>query len=196
MTDVQESSNERIRETPQTATEKVEIVSGLLLVLDQFMIGNPDFLRALPKDFQPDSEDFISDLYDQAEQFGGLAVKVSPGVYTVYRNTYDKTIALFPEFDAEKVDDKKIDDIAEEGEDVGSVLVDTRCLVFFDAALCYRDRLIEQFRKLRREEDDKGARDMIRENGASVRYGFSRRSEEIDAYFDAQSDILVLKGGD
>ncbi|HMO17668.1 MAG TPA: hypothetical protein PKA63_05830 [Oligoflexia bacterium] len=194
MTDLQEHSQEKEKETPQSSTERVEVVSGLLLVMDQFMLSNPDFLQAIPKTFEPDEEEFFTTLADQAEEFGGFILEISPGSYTVFRNTYTRTMAVFPEFDGATLDESRFDEIAENGESVGSVLIDTRCVVIFDAALCYRERLISEYRKLRRENDDKAARDMIRENGASVRYGFSRRSEELEAFFDEGSEILVLRG--
>lgn len=193
MSEAREVSEEQGQETPESSTERVEIVSGVMLVIDQFMVGNPDFLRALPDDFNPESDEFFDALCEEAENFGGFALQVSPGSYTVYRNTFEKTLVVFPEFDAEKVTEDKIEDIAEQGEVLGSVILDTRCLAILDAALCFRENVIEAYRKLRLENDDKGARDMIRENGASVRYGFSRRSEEIEGYFDEASDIVVLR---
>jgi hypothetical protein len=193
MNENKEVLEEQSQETPHSSTERVEIVSGVMLVIDQFMVGNPDFLRALPEEFKPESDDFFDALCDEAETYGGFALKLSPGSYTVYRNTYEKTIVVFPEFDADKVTEDKIEDTAENGEVLGSVILDTRCLAILDAAICFRENIIEAYRKLRIEDDDKAARDMIRENGASVRYGFSRRSEEIEGYFDDKNDIVVLR---
>jgi hypothetical protein len=193
MTESKESPEERQQETPETSTERVEIVSGILLVIDQFMVGNPDLLRALPKDFEPESDDFFNALCEQVENYGGFAVQVSPGSYTVYRNTFEKTIVIFPEFDTAEITTDRIEDIAEAGEVLGSAIIDTRCIAILDAALCFRQNLIEEYRKLRLEDDDKGARDMMRENGASVRYGFSRRGEEIEGYCEENGDIVVLR---
>jgi hypothetical protein len=193
MNEIKEISEEQTQETPESSTERVEIVSGIMLVIDQFMVGNPDFLRSLPEDFKPDSNEFFDLLSEEAEQYGGFALQVSPGSYTVYRNTFDKTIVVFPEFDAGKISEERIEDVAENGEVLGSVILDTRCIAILDAALCFRENIIEAYRKLRLENDDKGARDMIRENGASVRYGFSRRSEEIEGYYDENGDVVVLR---
>jgi hypothetical protein len=193
MDEVTEVSEEQAQETPSSSTERVEIVSGLMLVIDQYMIGNPDFLRALPEEFKPDSDEFYDALCEEAEVYGGFALQVSPGSYSVYRNTYEKTLVVFPEFDAGKITSDRISEIAEKGEVLGSVILDTRCIAILDAALCFRENIIEAYRKLRTENDDKAARDMIRENGASVRYGFSRRSEEIEGYFEENGDIVVLR---
>ncbi len=193
MNDLKEVSEEQTQETPASSTERVEIVSGIMLVVDQFMVGNPDFLRALPEEFKPDSDEFFDALCEEAEVYGGFALQVSPGSYTVYRNTFEKTIVIFPEFDADKISESRIEDVAENGEVLGSVILDTRCLAILDAGLCFRENIIEAYRKLRLEDDDKGARDMIRENGASVRYGFSRRSEEIEGYYDENGDVVVLR---
>ena len=193
MIEQNETSNVKTAETPENCVERVEVVSGLLLVIDQFMIGNPDFLRALPTDFEPDSDDFFESLCEEVENYGGIVFQLSPGTYSVYRNTYKKTIVVFPEFDADKVTEERVDEIIEGGEVLGAMTLDTRCIAIIDPALCYREHLIEQYRNLRKEEDDKGARDMIRENGASVRYGFSRKGEEIEGFYDENEDILVLQ---
>jgi hypothetical protein len=52
------------------------------------MVGNPDLLRALPKEFEPESDDFFNALCEQVENYGGFAVQVSPGSYTVYRKYF------------------------------------------------------------------------------------------------------------
>jgi hypothetical protein len=55
-------------------------------------------------------------------------------------------------------------------------------LVAFDLDLLRANKTIESYIVLKREAKDKEARDLLRESGAAVRYGFAGGSDELGVF--------------
>ncbi len=184
---------ERQVETPQSSTERVEVTSGIVVCMDQFMLSNPDFVNSLPKDFNPQSPTFVADVNAACEKFGGVAVKMNPGVFTVFREPYEGVLSLFSEYSKDDIDLDVLDDLRDTTEAIGVLVIDTRRIGVCDVSLCYKDRLMEECRKLRRENDSKGSRDLLRESGASIRYSFDKRpGEKLQVFYDTKKEIFLV----
>ena len=180
-------------ETPQTSTERVEVTSGVVVCMDQFMLSNPDFVNALPKDFNPQSSTFVEDVNQACKKFGGVAVKMNPGVFTVFREPYEGVLSLFSEYSKDDITLDVLDDLRDSEDSIGELVIDTRRIGVCDVSLCYKDRLMEECRKLRRENDSKGSRDLLRESGASIRYSFDKRpGEKLLVFFDKKKEIFLV----
>lgn len=180
-------------ETPQSSTERVEVTSGIVVCMDQFMLSNPDFVNALPKDFNPQSPNFVEEVNNACNKFGGVAVKMNPGVFTVFREPYEGLLSLFSEYSKDDINLDVLDELRDNGESIGDLTIDTRRIGVCDVSLCYKDRLMEECRKLRRDKDSKGSRDLLRESGASIRYSFDKRpGERLVVFFDKKKEILLV----
>ncbi len=170
----------------EVAFTQTEIVSPV-------MLSNPDFVNSLPKDFNPQSSAFVEEVNDACAKFGGVAVKMNPGVFTVFREPFEGVLSLFSEYSKDDIDLDVLDAIRDEEEPIGELVIDTRRIGVCDVSLCYKDRLMEECRKLRRENDSKGSRDLLRESGASIRYSFDKRpGERLQVFFDAKKEIFLV----
>ena len=147
------------------------------------------------KEFQPNDRNFLQAVDDATADFGGVFFHLPPGILTVFRDPYQRCLAVFPEFHAKSISSEGIRAEEETYEDVGHVIVDTRRIGIADISLCYKARLIQECREARKLGDSKSSRDLLRNAGASVRYGFDKRpGETLDVRFDKSKDTLVIFG--
>ncbi len=178
--------------------ERLPIESGTLLIIDQFMLGNSQFVEAAkescPDLNKPDAES----LGKATAEFGGFAISLEEGGYSVHRDPKRRIMAVCPEDSAppeapprpprgveveEEEDEQRamfFENIIQQRPESGSgskVSVDTRCLAFVDAGILGKSDVLDQFRSMRLRGKEKDARDFLREHGATVRYGFERDSE-------------------
>jgi len=185
-----ETSDEAVKPSGNIS-ERLEVSSGSILVIDQFMLGNDQFLERLSSD--DNIESTVTD-------FGGCLVSISPGVYRVHRDPEHCFIVLYRIGDegVESADDKDEPDFAEllssreQCSAVGQVFVDTRCFVCVDATFLSKKELLEEYRSLRKRRKEKSARDLLREKGATVRYGFRRYGDELGVFKIPDIDGLAL----
>jgi hypothetical protein len=150
--------------------ERIAVESGSLVLIDQFMLANPEFLSAY-------SEIIDSPLEDKnalIERFGGVVVDIGPGTYRIARDPFKLTIIVHPEGEVCNAED------FQDGELEGHTLfVDTRCIVMVDRELLDDSGLLEKYNQLWFSGQDKACRDLLRDNGGAVRYGFSRNSDDL-----------------
>ena len=169
----------------------IDITSGYVVAIDQFMLANAQFVSSLPSDEQD-----IDRAREAVCNFGGSCFEIDNGKLYVTRDAYQKAIVIsqtidsVPQFeDADNEADPKlilsIDDIALKSEElfsVGKVFIDTRCMVLCDVKILFNSVLLEKYAELRAQDKDKPARDLLRENGCAVRYGFMPYGDEFTAY--------------
>jgi hypothetical protein len=77
-------------------------------------------------------------------------------------------------------------------ESVGYVLVDTRCLAMVDRELLDDSGLLEKYQQLWTTGQDKACRDLLRDNGGAVRYGFGRYGDELGVYLSEEDGVVCL----
>ncbi len=195
------SQDEQVRPAPAIATERLRVSSGAVSVIDQYMLANAQFFVQLQGTANEGS--FSMAERRAVEKYGGCSFELKPGEYTVYRYPQDSIMIITPRVksgneslpqiqEAEELLNSVCTEI-EELAPLGSVYVDTRCVVFIDAALLRDATLMSHFAELRHEGQDKEARDLLRENGAAVRYGFNREGDELEVFVLAGPSIAVLR---
>lgn len=171
----QDSGNQR---------ERIAVESGHLVLIDQFMFANPQFTSRLAEIVDEDPEmknDLIRD-------YGGTVVKIEPGTYRIERDPYALSIVVHP--DGFKPNTKSIADRATRTE--GHVFVDTRCLAMVDRELLDDTVLLDKYQQLWYSGQDKACRDLLRDNGGAVRYGFGRFGDELGVYLVPEEDVICL----
>lgn len=164
--------------------ERIAIESGHLVLIDQFMLANPQFIEKLPQlvDAEPAAKDEL------IEDFGGCVVQLEPGTYRIERDPFAFSIVVHPE-------GKRLtqEELAEQAKDTSKrVYVDTRCLAMIDRELLDDTSLLEKYQQLWFSGQDKACRDLLRDNGGAVRYGFQRNGDELGIYMVSGEDILCL----
>jgi len=164
--------------------ERISVESGFLVLIDQFMLANPQFIERLVAviDSEPQVKDQI------IQDFGGVVVEVEPGTYRIERNPYAPSIVVHPEQD--RPDLETLKDTATAGK--GEVFVDTRCLAMVDRELLDDSSLLEKYQQLWFSGQEKACRDLIRDNGGAVRYGFQRYGDELVVFVDPEMDVVCL----
>lgn len=165
--------------------ERISIESGNLVVIDQFMLANPQFLDQLSNiiDEAPEKKD------DLVRHFGGEVVEVEPGTYRIERDPFGCSIVVHP--DEYQVESDKLESIRENEQ--GVVFIDTRCLAMIDRELLDDNVLLEKYQQLWFAGDEKACRDLLRDNGGAVRYGFNRTGDELSLYYSSSENLLLLK---
>lgn len=168
--------------------ERLEIHSGWVLIIDQFMLGNTQFLvkvreaRAGASDFQG-REDNLATV---VKAYGGVLLPLPYGTYQVQRSPERSFMFIAPRSEASVEDLSSTLEQAwkrrSELQTCGQIFIDTRCVVFVDMELLLDDGTLREYTKLRQRGDDKQARDMLREYGATVRYGFNPRGDELGIF--------------
>lgn len=179
-------------------SERLQVPSGYLLVIDQFMLSNDQFLNRLPSppSGAPSGADTVSwvraqdrELKSAAHAYGGCVVEVGSPAWEVFREPQQQLFVLAPAneesppaegepgYDAELLAECRGNAAA-----VARVFVDTRCVVFVDAALLANRRVLDEYQQLRRSGNDKAARDLLRQQGGAVRYGFNREGDELGVF--------------
>jgi len=167
--------------------EELVINSGSMLVIDQYMLGNPQFVEKL--EF---GEGFSKSVGDAARLFGGAVISVGNGNYQVARDSQESLICLSQ--GGENIKEREHSPALEKAgfESVGRVFVDTRCVVFADTDLLNDQSLLQQYRKSREESGEKSARDLLRSKGASVKYGFNRFGDELGIFHNSSTGSVAL----
>jgi hypothetical protein len=165
-----------------STSEPLDVTSGSLAIIDQFMLSNNQFLSLITDDEAPKIEEVL-------KLYGGCGVELTPGHYRVVRNPYLPAMVIAPADGNsewyELSDSDCLTKIMEQKEQMteqGKVFIDTRCLALFDSSLLEDQSLVAKYRSLRESGKEKPARDLLREYGAAVRYGFQRLGDELGVY--------------
>ncbi len=176
--------NERASAESGNRRERIAIESGHLVFIDQFMLANPQFisrLHELPDD-QPELKDQL------VRDFGGTVVDLEPGTYRIERDPFALSIIVHPEGFNPKDEQLSKDTTTQ----MGQVYVDTRCLAMVDRELLDDSELLDKYQHLWFSGQDKACRDLLRDNGGAVRYGFQRFGDELGIYVLPDSDVVCL----
>ena len=165
--------------------ERIAVESGFLVFIDQFMLANPQFMERIAAvvDQDPDAKDAI------VADFGGTVIDVEPGTYRIERDPFQYIVVVHPE-DATGINPKELRTSATESR--GDVFVDTRCLAMIDRELLDDSELLQKYQQLWFSGQDKACRDLLRDNGGAVRYGFQRYGDELQVYSVPGQDIICL----
>jgi hypothetical protein len=145
------------------------------------MLANQEFTNKLNKLIDDDPEKKNSLI----EEFGGYVVELPPGLYRIDRNPYNMTIVIHPD----GVDTQTLNPGMKSN---GVVYVDTRCLAMIDRELLDDPGLIEKYHFLWHSDQSKACRDLLRDNGGAVRYGFSKEKDELEVMFTDNKSSLVI----
>ncbi len=164
--------------------ERIAVESGFLVLIDQFMLANPQFTQKLVEliDADPTTKDEL------IRDYGGSVVEVEPGTYRIERDPYAYSIIIHRE--GSEVEGETIAERATDSR--GRVFVDTRCLAMIDRELLDDSSLLEKYQQLWFGGQDKACRDLLRDNGGAVRYGFQRYGDELGIYVVPGEDIVCL----
>jgi hypothetical protein len=148
------------------------------------MLANPQLIDRLKEKFDdgPEAKDEI------IKDFGGLVVEVTPGTYRIERDPFAFSIIVHPEGDAPATADLK----EKLKNSLGEVFVDTRCLAMIDRELLDDSALLDKYQQLWFGGQDKACRDLLRDNGGAVRYGFDRHGDALGVYLSEEEDIIAL----
>ncbi len=164
--------------------ERITVESGNMVLIDQFMLANPQFIDRLATmvDAEPEAKDEV------VREFGGQVVALEPGTYRIERDPYAFSIIVHPEgFQMGDVELSKTTTTAQ-----GQVFIDTRCLAMIDRELLDDASLLEKYQQLWFSGQDKACRDLIRDNGGAVRYGFQRSGDELGVYAQVEEGVICL----
>ncbi len=195
----------RAPRTPERTQERLEVSSGKVLIIDQFMLANQQFTSPLAG-LSPEDGAAADTLKDAASRYGGCVLNMDPGSYLVLRDPELSVIALSAENGASEAEDTEDDSGSEEDSfdfaelldakgnlsALGQVFVDTRCLVIVDAKVATDADAVTRYREFREGGKDKKARDFIRSIGGAVRYGFNRQGDELGVFNVAEKGLIAL----
>ncbi len=165
--------------------ERITIESGHMVIIDQFMLANPQLHRSLLDLIDSDP----TEKNEVIKKFGGVVLELSPGNYRILRNPYSCRIVIH-DSSHDEVDFEEI--IANAPTSVGKVMIDTRCLAMIDRELLDDTELLSKYQELWFSDQDKACRDLLRDNGGAVRYGFQRFGDELDVYHLASDNTVCL----
>ena len=180
--------------------ERLEVSSGQVLIIDQFMLGNQQLFDALPpRSTDIDASRWLSEsgsaVKDVVTRYGGMIISVANGTWGVLRDPQESLFVL-GQLGEETANLDRAKDVAIDARGncaaLGSVMIDTRCVVFVDAAILANSEFLAEYRKMRQSNQDKAARDVLRENGAAVRYGFRRDGDELGVFKINDGEIFAL----
>jgi len=195
------------RSTPSesmgTSGERLVVTSGRVLLIDQFMLANEQFVHPMLEICSKETGE-ENDLKALVSKYGGCIASFAPGRYRILRDPDKQMIAFYPDFEgnAEEFFRREMelgehllysarDEDPESKVGLGKVFVDTRCIAFADFELLGRSGLVDSYLNLRRSRGEKTARDFLREQGAAVRYGFNRYGDELSVFEVVGSDKTV-----
>ncbi|MCB0353574.1 MAG: hypothetical protein KDD64_08625 [Bdellovibrionales bacterium] len=153
-------------------------------MIDQFMLANPQFVDQLEQliDESPEKKDEL------VRKYGGVVVQLAPATYRIARDPYAFTIIVHQ--DGSSTEGVEITDSAKE--DLGKVFIDTRCLAMVDRELLDDVALLRKYQQLWLGGEDKACRDLLRDNGGAVRYGFQRFGDELGVHAVPGDDMVGL----
>jgi hypothetical protein len=155
-----------------------------LVLIDQFMLANPQFIEKMSA-IVDESSDVKNDLI---KEYGGKVIPVTCGTYRIERDPFAYTIVVHPE--GESPESPEI--VKDATETIGEINVDTRCLAMLDRELLDDTSLLERYQQLWFSGQDKACRDLLRDNGGAVRYGFRRDGDELGIFQVPGADIICL----
>ena len=164
--------------------ERIAVESGNLVLIDQFMLANPQFYDRVVEliDAEPEAKDEV------VKDYGGCVVNLEPGTYRIQRDPYAYTIIIHPQ--GERVE---TDNLTENTQETGGrVFIDTRCLAMIDRELLDDTGLLEKYQQLWLSGKEKACRDLLRDNGGAVRYGFQRFGDELGVHAITEGNVVCL----
>ncbi len=164
--------------------ERIAIESGHLVLIDQFMLANPQFIDRLAEIIDEDPE--VKD--ELIRKYGGTVVELNVGTYKIKRDPYAYTIVIHQDEIPESKEELR--EMASEQQ--GCTYIDTRCLAMIDRELLDDTALLEKYQQLWFGGHEKACRDLIRDNGGAVRYGFRRFGDELGVYTIPDEDVVCL----
>ena len=167
--------------------ERIAIESGALVLIDQFMLANPQFIQKMLDNIDEDAS--VKD--NIIRDYGGEVIDIAPDTYGIQRDPYGLSIIIHPT--NVKVDKKELS--REMQEPVGNIFVDTRCVAMVDRELLDDNSLLKKYEELWNNGEDKACRDLLRDNGGAVRYGFCRYGDEFSVYVNDESNVVCLWPG-
>lgn len=166
--------------------EKLIVSTGSVLCIDQFMLANKQCLNAL------ESGD---DLAEVVSRYGGVVFSFPNGEYQVFRDSKLQVVAIAQEATVPCNDEDGLGAVIESfgpsAHSESTVRIDTRCLVISDSSIFSDSKLLTKFGELRRDDKEKEARDLLREHGAAVRYGFNKWGDELALFSRTEPDALA-----
>ena len=136
------------------------------MLIDQFMLANPQFIEKMATVVDEDT----TVKNEVIREYGGKVIAVTRGTYRIERDPFAYTIVVHPEGDSLEAPDM----VKDATETLGEVNIDTRCLAMLDRELLDDNSLLERYQQLWFDGQDKACRDLLRDNGGAVRYGFRR----------------------
>jgi hypothetical protein len=148
------------------------------------MLANPQFIEKMAAVVDEDADVKNEVIRD----YGGKVITVSRGTYRIERDPFAYTIVVHPEGDTPE----SAEVVKEATEGLGDVNIDTRCLAMLDRELLDDNSLLERYQQLWFSGQDKACRDLLRDNGGAVRYGFRRDGDELGVYQVPGEDIICL----
>ncbi|MGI6524766.1 MAG: hypothetical protein ACOX2O_05655 [Bdellovibrionota bacterium] len=174
----------RAAATSGNQRERIAIESGSLVLIDQFMLANPQFVDRLLEiiDDGPEVKDEL------IRKYGGAVVELPVGTYKIKRDPYAYTIVIH----RDNVPNSKEELMELATESQGCTYIDTRCLAMIDRELLDDSLLLEKYQQLWFGGHEKACRDLIRDNGGAVRYGFRRFGDELGVYTIPDDGVVCL----
>ena len=164
--------------------ERIAVESGSLVFIDQFMLANPQLAKKLIDNIDAD----VTEKDRLIAEYGGVVVKITPGTYKIQRDPFACSIVVHHEESVPQTDSLR--DTANDS--LGEVYVDTRCLAMIDRELLDDSALLEKYQQLWFGGQDKACRDLLRDNGGAVRYGFQRYGDELSVFLVPGQDVVCL----
>lgn len=166
--------------------ERISIESGEMVLIDQFMLANPQLIGSLRENI--DADPALKDRF--IKEFGGVVVRLAPGTYRIERDPFAFSIIVHPE-EYQFEDQGQLTEKASSNA-IGQLFVDTRCLAMFDKELLDDSDLLLKYQDLWFSGEEKACRDLLRDNGGAVRYGFDRFGDELGIYNIADDNVVCL----
>jgi hypothetical protein len=148
------------------------------------MLANPQFIDRVVEMIDASPEDKNRLIQD----YGGCVVEVEPGTYRIERDPFAFSIVVHPE--GYNPDVEALPELATASR--GHVFVDTRCLAMIDRELLDDSSLLQKYQELWFNGEDKACRDLLRDNGGAVRYGFQRQGDELGIYSIPAENVICL----
>lgn len=148
------------------------------------MLANQQFIEKMAAIVDEDTE-----VKNQLiREYGGKVISVARGTYRIERDPFAYTIVVHPEGDTPQ----SADVLKDATEQLGEVNIDTRCLAMLDRELLDDSSLLERYQQLWFSGQDKACRDLLRDNGGAVRYGFRRDGDELGVYQIPGEHVIAL----
>ncbi len=148
------------------------------------MLANPQFIEKMATVVDEDT----TVKNEVIREYGGKVIAVTRGTYRIERDPFAYTIVVHPEGDSLEAPDM----VKDATETLGEVNIDTRCLAMLDRELLDDNSLLERYQQLWFDGQDKACRDLLRDNGGAVRYGFRRDGDELVVFQVPGADIICL----